>query len=233
MEAFSREYLDDILVRLAHHSSSMEGNTISLADTISIILHDTIPGSPSKREFYEIENHKGAFEYILAAIDGDEELSTALICGIHQKLTDRLQYDSGKFKASENVILGADFETASPHQVPTLMYQWAGNLNYRLGTATTDKEKVEAITEAHINFEKIHPFSDGNGRTGRMLIVYSLLKAGLPPLIIDKQLKAEYIRFLNGEDAVGFSNFAMGILDKEAVRAKRFMNKESVQIKVD
>jgi len=52
MQKITSEYLDDVLVRLAHHSSAIEGNTITLADTITIILHGTIPGSPSKREFY-------------------------------------------------------------------------------------------------------------------------------------------------------------------------------------
>ena len=55
MNHLSSEYLDDVLVRLAHHSSAIEGNTISLADTVSIILHGTIPGAPSRREFFEVE----------------------------------------------------------------------------------------------------------------------------------------------------------------------------------
>ena len=117
-KTFTNEYLDDVLVRLAHHSSAIEGNTISLADTISIILHQTIPGNPNKREFYEIENHKGAFEYVLGCIGRSEKISITMIKGVHRRLTDRLQHDAGEFKKSENAILGSSFEITPPHQVP-------------------------------------------------------------------------------------------------------------------
>lgn len=59
-----KDYVDDILVRAAHHSSAIENNTITLSETISILLHNTIPGGISVREFYEIENHKMAFNYL-------------------------------------------------------------------------------------------------------------------------------------------------------------------------
>lgn len=64
LNKFTQEYLDDILVRLAHHSAGIEGNTISLPATVSIIVNGTLPTSSGAtvREFYEIENHKQAFE---------------------------------------------------------------------------------------------------------------------------------------------------------------------------
>ena len=63
LDTFTQDYLDDILVRLAHHSAGIEGNTISLPATVSIILNGTLPvsGGVTVREFYEIENHKQAF----------------------------------------------------------------------------------------------------------------------------------------------------------------------------
>ncbi|MCL1949587.1 MAG: Fic family protein [Turicibacter sp.] len=225
MITFSKEYLDDILDRIAHHSSAIEGNTISLADTISIILYETIPGKANKREFYEVENHKGAFEFLLECLADNREIDIHIICSLHQKLTDRLQYDSGQFKKHENAILGADFETASPQQVPTLMFQWAKNLNYRLNLEGGEIEKIEAIVEAYIQFEKIHPFSDGNGRTGRILMLYSFLKMGMPPLIIDKKNKADYIRYLSEENLKGFTHLAYEIIEMERSRSIRFGNK--------
>ena len=64
MAKFPQDYLDDILVRMAYHNSAIEGNTITLPETVSIILEGTTPGNKSIREFYEIENHKEAFHYI-------------------------------------------------------------------------------------------------------------------------------------------------------------------------
>lgn len=80
------------------------------------------------------------------------------------------------------------------------MIQLIDNLEYRLESAESDEEKLFAILDTHIQFERIHPFSDGNGRTGRMVMNYSLLQHGFPPLIIEKETKAQYIEFLGNQD---------------------------------
>lgn len=76
LNKFTQEYLNDILVRLAHHSAGIEGNTISLPATVSIIVNGTLPTSSGAtvREFYEIENHKQAFERITSHLINDESL---------------------------------------------------------------------------------------------------------------------------------------------------------------
>lgn len=228
-----REYLDDILVRLAHHSAGIEGNTISLPATVSIILNGTLPASSGAtvREFYEIENHKQAFARMLEHLDNDDMLSVAIIKDIHADLTDRLQYDKGQFKKNENMIIGAEFQTASPAETPVLVQQLVDNLVYRLESATTDEEKLEAILETHIQFERIHPFSDGNGRTGRMLMNYSLLQEGFPPLIIEKETKATYVEFLANQDLEGFLTFAKEHLIREKKRRQAFQDMDEEQIK--
>lgn len=147
------------------------------------------------REFYEIENHKQAFERITSHLINDESLSVTIIKEIHADLTDRLQYDKGQFKKSENMIIGAEFQSASPAETPLLVAQLVDNLQYRLDNAKTNDDKLLAILDTHIQFERIHPFSDGNGRTGRMIMMYSLLQEGFPPLIIEKETKAQYVDF--------------------------------------
>lgn len=187
MPKLPKEYLDDILVRLAHHSSAIEGNTISLPETISIILHNKVVSDRTLdlREIYEVKNHEQAFEFVLSEVNNDEPLSIYNVKEIHALLTDRLQYDKGQFKSSDNAIKGADFLTASAKETPLLMQQWVDNLNYRLETTTNQQNKLEIISESHITFQRIHPFSGGNGRTGRMLMNYSLLQHHFAPLVID------------------------------------------------
>lgn len=233
LDTFSKDYLDDILVRLAHHSAGIEGNTISLPATVSIILNGTLPmsGKATVREFYEIENHKRAFENILTHLLNEETLTIEIIKEIHADLTDRLQYDRGQFKKNENMIIGAEFQTASPSETPYLMAQLVDNLTYRLNMAESEDEKLLAILDTHIQFERIHPFSDGNGRTGRMVLNYSLLQQGFPPLIIEKETKAEYIEFLGNQDVDGFFRFAKVLLEKEQRRMQGFQNMEQEKIK--
>ena len=232
LKTFSQDYLDDFLVRLAHHSAGIEGNTISLPATVSIIVNGTLPmsGKATVREFYEIENHKQAFENILTHLLNEEPLTIAIIQDIHADLTDRLQYDRGQFKKNENMIIGAEFQTASPTETPALMIQLVDNLEYRLESAKADEEKLIAIVDTHIQFERIHPFSDGNGRTGRIVMNYSLLQYGFPPLIIEKETKAQYIEFLGNQDVEGFVQFAKEILKKEQKRMQAFQNMDQEKI---
>lgn len=225
-----REYIDDLLVRIAYHSSAIEGNTISLADTVTILLHETIPGKVSKREFYEIENHKQALEYVIDQLENNESLSLNIVRGIHTQLMDHLNFDRGMWKTHDNAIVGADFNTASAHDVPYLMKQWIDNLNYRLHQSKTDEEKIKHILEMHIDFERIHPFSDGNGRTGRLLIIYSLLEHDISPIIIPVDLKSDYIRFLANKDSEGLYNLLYPIALEESKRRKAFENKEKTSI---
>lgn len=235
LENFTQEYLDDILVRLAHHSAGIEGNTISLPATVSIIVNGTLPTSSGAtvREFYEIENHKQAFERVSSHLINGNPLSVSIIKEIHADLTDRLQYDKGQFKKTENMILGAEFQTASPTETPVLVAQLVDSLQYRLDNAKTSDNKLLAILDTHIQFERIHPFSDGNGRTGRMIMVYSLLQEGFPPLIIEKETKAQYIEFLATQDVESFFQFAKEKLDKEQKRMQAFNNMDQEQIKYE
>lgn len=235
LDTFTQDYLDDILVRLAHHSAGIEGNTISLPATVSIILNGTLPtsGKATVREFYEIENHKQAFERIIQHLINEDSLSIEIVKEVHADLTDRLQYDRGQFKKNENMIIGAEFQTASPAETPSLMVQLIDNLEYRLESAKTDEEKLIAILDTHIQFERIHPFSDGNGRTGRMVMNYSLLQHGFPPLIIEKETKAQYIEFLGNQDINGFVQFAKETLKKEQRRMQAFQNMDNERIEYE
>lgn len=235
MKKLPKEYLDDILVRLAHHSTAIEGNTISLPETISIILHNKVVSDRSLdlREIYEVKNHEQAFEFVLSELENDESLSIYHIKEIHALLTDRLQYDKGKFKTSDNAIKGADFLTASAKETPLLMQQWVDNLNFRLDSTTNELEKIEIISESHITFERIHPFSDGNGRTGRMLMNYSLLQNEFAPLVIDSKDRAEYITYLSEQNTKKLSSFIKKNIDLEQDRIERFINSEKQKVKND
>src|SRR5690625_2528005 len=122
------DYLKDVLVRLAHHSSAIEGNTITLPETATILLEQTLPNNSkiTKREYFEVLNHEQTFEYMIDNIRNKEALSISIIKDIHENLTDRLQYDKGQFKTETNYIKGVEFSTAPPEQVIDLMDQLVG-----------------------------------------------------------------------------------------------------------
>lgn len=221
----SQDYLDDVLVRMAYHSSGIEGNTISLPQTVSIILEGTLPSnSKSIREFYEIENHKQTFEYIGSLLVAEQSLTLAEVKEIHSLLTDRLQHDRGQFKSQQNAIRGAEFKTASPFETPQLMEQWVNNTNYRLDLAVNENEYLEVLADTHIQFERIHPFSDGNGRTGRMVLLFLSMKYLSAPVVIRKEWRGRYMEFLGEQDVSGLVGLFKESIAFERERIKEFGN---------
>jgi len=133
---------------------------------------------------------------------------------------------NGKFKTTQNLILGAEFEPTKPYLVPFEIEDWCNNLSYRLDNTKTNEEKVEIIMDQHIKFEKIHPFNDGNGRTGRLLIIHSCLKEDLEPIIIPKEEKGKYINLLASENLKELTKWALQLQEKERDRIEKFSNKE-------
>ncbi|KQY85287.1 hypothetical protein ASD24_28815 [Paenibacillus sp. Root52] len=217
-----KDYLDDLLVRMTHHSCAIENNTITLSETVSILLYQMIPGKVSVREFYELENHRIAFNYIIESIN--QELTISLIHDVHSLLMDRLDHEKGHFKSHENVIVGATFPTASPKETPLLMEQWLLNLNNRIQKAKSSDDIILSICSSHIAFERIHPYKDGNGRTGRLIMMHLLLKNRVVPLVILKDQKHKYFQFLDKQDTEGFTVYATENINKDRQRYNAFLN---------
>ncbi len=223
MEKLPFEYMEDILVRMAHHSTAIEGNTLTQAETISILIHNFIPRDMSEREYYEVKNYRKAFNTLLEA---DRKITTELIKKYNKDIMENLHDLNRKFKTTQNLILGAEFEPTKPYLVPFEIEDWCNNLSYRLDNAKTNEEKVEIIMDQHIKFEKIHPFNDGNGRTGRLLIIHSCLKEDLEPIIIPKEEKGKYINLLASENLKELTKWALQLQEKERDRIEKFSNKE-------
>ena len=223
MEKLPFEYMEDMLVRMAHHSTAIEGNTLTQAETISILIHNFIPRDMSEREYYEVKNYRKAFNTLLEA---DRKITTELIKKYNKYIMENLHDLNEKFKTTQNLILGAEFEPTKPYLVPFEIEDWCNNLSYRLDNAKTNEEKVEIIMDQHIKFEKIHPFIDGNGRTGRLLIIHSCLKEDLEPIIIPKEEKGKYINLLASENLKELTKWALQLQEKERDRIEKFSNKE-------
>jgi len=137
-------------------------------------------------------------------------------------LVDRLQHDAGCFKSSQNAIVGAEFQTASPSETPYLVRQWIDNTNYRLNNAKEDTEILEILADTHIQFERIHPFSDGNGRCGRLVLLYLGIKYLNSPLIISKENRAEYMEYLAEQNISGLTTLLSSSLKFEKERITQF-----------
>ncbi|KPM56864.1 hypothetical protein CcI49_36865 [Frankia sp. CcI49] len=216
----SPEYAEDVLVRLAHHSTAIEGNTLTLADTITLLVDERVPvaGTPV-RELYEVTNHYQALARLLTAVADGEPLTTELVRDLHAALMDHLTHDRGQYKTSSNIVTGASWRPTSPERVPELMLQWADQAEWQ--TANLDNEALlEAIARAHIAVERIHPFSDGNGRTGRAIIAYQTIRRFGFPAIIQVAQRSGYIAMLDAQDTPALTRLLAVSLADEAGRAQ-------------
>ncbi|MBH0292343.1 Fic family protein [Helicobacter pylori] len=191
------DYAIDLTIRTAHHSTAIENNPLSLAETISILTTEYIPREMPKRAFFEVKNYQNMLFFLLENLNKRQSVDSFFIRELHGILMNFLLPNKGAFKTADNTILGASFEMTPHFQVPMAMKEWCDNLNYKMKTLQDKEEKLKAILEQHILFERIHPFSDGNGRVGRMLIFYSVLEQNLIPFVITKEQKEAYIKALD------------------------------------
>jgi len=194
------EYFLDLSIRITYHSNAIEGNTLTLNETATIILDSIIPGSKSVREVFEVLNHKRAIDYMISELENDKKLDIYVIKSINKEILDRLNDNAGNFKRNSNAIIGANFETSTPSQAPIFTKNWIENLNYRLELCKNDDEKLLEILNSHIEFERIHPFSDGNGRTGRLIMMYLCFQEKISPFVIEKNDRALYMNYLREQN---------------------------------
>lgn len=220
---YSPDYLSDLMVRMAHHSTAIEGNTLTQGETKSVLVDGYIPRAMDMRELNEVLNYKAFMSFLVERTQEAAPLSLPLIREVHAILCkDAIESVPGQFKQRPNLIIGADFTPTPPYLVPIALTDWLDNLAAQMAAAVTDSDKVLAVCRQHIAFERIHPFPDGNGRVGRALMVYSCFLADMVPIVIPVERRKAYINYLNTDDLQGFAVFAEELQTEERERIEAF-----------
>lgn len=220
---YSPEYLSDLMVRMAHHSTAIEGNTLTQGETKSVLIDGYVPRAMDMRELNEVLNYKVFMTFLIEQSTSSAPLSLSLIREVHTILfREAIESVPGQFKQRPNMIVGAGFTPTPPYLVPSALMDWIDNLAAQMDAAASDSDKVLAICRQHIAFEHIHPFPDGNGRVGRALMVYSCFLEEITPIVIPVERRKEYINYLNTEDLHGFAAFSEQLQAEERKRIEIF-----------
>jgi len=178
-----------------YDSNAIEGNSFTLEETSFLLFEKRVPKSKSLREINETLNHKKAFDYML---EHKQDITKDFICRLHQIITqntlkEEILNQVGKYRTSQVFIKGRTWIPPKPSKVPNEMR----NL---LVWYSKNKKKLHPIilsTYFHIAFETIHPFIDGNGRVGRLLMNFILHKHKYPMINIPNKKKFDYYEALN------------------------------------
>ena len=153
----NKEYLEDLLVRMAHHSTAIEGNSLTQGETKSIILENYIPRPIDIREVNEVLNYKNLLPYLLE--HQKENITISGIQDINRIIMKNIDDRGGKFKIVQNIIAGADFDTTMPFMVPEELKKWTDDLSWRLNHAEKNQDKRFYIAYTYEGFNL-------NGYTG-------------------------------------------------------------------
>ena len=211
-----RAYFEDFISRSTYHSNAIEGNTLSLAETYALQFSDnSLKVTATPREIYEAINYKYA---LTAAMASGGELADTDVIAI-AKAINRNIGEIGGYRRVQVVIRGAEHMPPAPGQVNQMMHTLLHDYALDL-----EEEVDPFIREAgfHIRFERIHPFEDGNGRTGRILMSRGLLASGLPPAVIRADSRAEYLSLIAERDIDGLARMMSRLSSEEAERIESF-----------
>ncbi|NTW97348.1 MAG: Fic family protein [Oscillochloris sp.] len=186
----------DLQLRLTFHSNAIEGNTLSLRETQLVIEHGLTIGGHTLAEHLEATNHAAAVRALLATADADTPLARETILDLHRLVTAGLLDEAGAWRTGAVSIRGSALQPPPAAQVPALMDEWLAWVD---GPGRS-YGPVERAAIAHHGFVAVHPFRDGNGRTGRLLLNLLLLRAGLPPALLLQEWRLGYLEALSQAD---------------------------------
>ena len=168
---------EEFIVEYTYNSNAIEGNTLTLRETDLVLRGLTVAQKPLK-DHMEAVGHKEAFEYVSELVKDNVPISESIIKKIHFLVLADKKDDRGVYRRVPVRIMGAQHEPVQPYLIEPKMEQLLRDY-----TESTE-HIITKLSRFHIEFEGIHPFIDGNGRTGRLLVNLELMKAGYPPIDI-------------------------------------------------
>ena len=198
---------------LAYNSNKIEGSTLTEEQTASLFDNGTLPKSDDYYRAKDVEEMNGHFLMFNRMLDTlGEPLSQELIKQFHYELKsgvfeDRANgYAIGDYKQRPNMI--GMYQTAKPENVTqemNLLMDWYNN----------QKVDISVLAEFHAGYERIHPFQDGNGRTGRLILFRECLKSGIVPIVIEDANRNEYLEALKEYREVKALSKLVSLFEKE------------------
>ncbi len=243
---------DQMILSLTYHSNKIEGSTLTEAETAGVIFHNIALKNKTITEQIEAKNHQAALLYMfnhiqsMASGKGSNKASTAstidenFILKIHAILMNGIRQDAGQYRNHGVRIVGSFVPTANHLKIQALMKVFSKKISILTqkkiskthqanNREKTPGEYIRECAKSHAEFEQIHPFSDGNGRVGRILLNSMLLAQNLPPAVILQTKKAKYYSSLNNAQLKGQLDQIEEYIADAVIAGYRMINREIVK----
>ena len=182
---------DEFVLELTYHTNRIEGSSLTEPETAAILFQNAALPNKGIIEQLEVKNHQTALQFLFKHVAEKGRIDEAFILRLHAILMNSIREDAGSYRKHGVRIVGANVVTANPLKVPERMR----HLFRKIQKRSTDV--IAHGARIHSEFEQIHPFSDGNGRIGRLLLNAMLLKEKFPPAIIRQGKRRFYMLYLN------------------------------------
>ncbi len=202
---------EEIMLMHTYHSNAIEGNTLTLSETKLVLSEGLTIGGKSLQEHLEATNNAKAFELMEELAQNKAEINHATIQLIHDVVTKGIIENSGKYRSRNVRISGA---RKTPPDWPKIV-----KLIDRLISDVKNSKMcpIETAAFLHHRFAEIHPFIDGNGRVARLLTNLYLLRENYPVIVLKKEERKKYYKYLKSADSGDlspFSNFIAKAVDE-------------------
>jgi len=179
---------NEFLIEHTYDSNAIEGNTLTLRETALILQEGITIAEKPLKDHLDVIGYKDAFEYIISLVNEKSELTESVTKQIHSLVLMNDASNRGIYRSLPVRILGATHEPPQPYIVPIQMEELLADYK----GMRANLHIIDAVSIFHLRFEGIHPFIDGNGRTGRLILNLELMKNGLLPVNIKFTNRREY-----------------------------------------
>lgn len=216
-----KQLKDYYRIGLTYTSNAIEGNTLTESETKVVIEDGLTIGGKSLREHYEAIGHAKAYDHIYSLLE--KQIAEEDVMSLHKLFFQQMDPENaGRYRLRNVIITGTDYLPPDYQKVPELINKHIKNLNMQ----AKDKHPLEWASDLHAEFEAIHPFTDGNGRIGRLLLSILTMKNGYCPVIIPPIRRAEYIAAMqksNKGDLNTLRAFILSVIYEEMKSLKRLV----------
>lgn len=174
-----------------YNSNAIENSTLTLDETEKILLHQVVPPHHSRREIFEATNLAAVSEYLAKKAADKTQVTEELLLLVHRTLLNHINDEiAGRFREKGEYVRVGRHIAPPPEHVLKLIKELLKSYK------AEEHHPLERAILFHTEFERIHPFCDGNGRVGRAILNFQLKSHGFPPIIIQNKEKQEYYRSL-------------------------------------